>query len=95
MVWVLCRTIVRELYTQRVAGELLMHGHELVVASAGGGELFLGMPNAGKSTLLSCASAAQPKIADYPFTTRVPNLGVCDLVEESAGLVLCDILGLV
>ena len=53
------------------------------------------MPNAGKSTLLSCASAAQPKISDYPFTTRVPNLGVCDLVEESAGLVLCDIPGLV
>ena len=39
MVWVLCRTIVRELYTQRVAGELRMHGHELVVASVGGGEL--------------------------------------------------------
>jgi GTP-binding protein len=56
---------------------------------------FLGMPNAGKSTLLSSASAAKPKIANYPFTTIVPNLGVCDLGEESSGLVLCDIPGLI
>lgn len=55
---------------------------------------FLGKPNAGKSTLLAAASAARPKIADYPFTTIVPNLGVCDL-GDGAGLVLCDIPGLI
>jgi GTP-binding protein len=51
--------------------------------------------NAGKSTLLAAASAARPKIANYPFTTIVPNLGVCDLGDEGAGIVLCDIPGLI
>jgi len=55
----------------------------------------LGKPNAGKSTLLAAASAARPKIANYPFTTIVPNLGVCDIGDEGAGLVLCDIPGLI
>ena len=41
------------------------------------------------------ASAARPKIADYAFTTIVPNLGVCDIGDEGAGLVLCDIPGLI
>ena len=128
-----CGTIVRELHSQKVAGELRKDGEQLIVAKAGRGgrgnaafmthrrtapkfcehgepgaerwlsvELrlvadvgFLGMPNAGKSTLLSVASAAKPKIANYPFTTITPNLGVCDLGEDSSGLVLCDIPGLI
>ena len=126
-------TVVREMLTQKVAGELKEHGQELMVAGGGRGgrgneafktcritapklaergepgaqrwlslELklvadvgFLGKPNAGKSTLLAAASAARPKIADYPFTTIVPNLGVCDIGDEGAGLVLCDIPGLI
>jgi GTP-binding protein len=126
-------TVIRELHTQKLAGELREHGERLLVARGGRGgrgnaafmtqrntapklaergeegakrwlsvELrlvadvgFLGKPNAGKSTLLAAASAARPKIANYPFTTIVPNLGVCDISDEGAGLVLCDIPGLI
>ena len=125
-------TVVRDLKSQKLAGELREDGDRLLVAKGGRGgrgnaafktarrtapklaergepgasrwlglELrlvadvgFLGMPNAGKSTLLAAASAARPKIANYPFTTVVPNLGVCDL-GQGAGLVLCDIPGLI
>jgi len=126
-------TVVRDLKTQKLAGELREDGETLLVARGGRGgrgnaafmtprrtspklaeygepgakrwlsiELrlvadvgFLGVPNAGKSTLLAAASAARPKIANYPFTTIVPNLGVCDIGDEGAGLVLCDIPGLI
>lgn len=126
-------TLVRDLKTQKLAGELRNDGEVLLVAKGGRGgrgnaafltarrtspklaergepgtarwlsvELrlvadvgFLGKPNAGKSTLLAAASAARPKIADYPFTTIIPNLGVCDVGNEGAGLVLCDIPGLI
>lgn len=127
-------TVIRDLLTQKVAGELKHEGETMLVGRGGRGgrgnaafktqrytapkiaergepgaarwlslELklvadvgFLGMPNAGKSTLLASASNAKPKIANYPFTTIVPNLGVCDLGNnDGEGLVLCDIPGLI
>ena len=54
----------------------------------------IGLPNAGKSTLLSCLTMAHPKIDGYPFTTIVPNLGILNLDEED-NLTIADIPGLI
>lgn len=53
----------------------------------------IGFPSVGKSTLISVVSAAKPKIADYPFTTLVPNLGVTHVHDRS--FLLCDVPGLI
>lgn len=125
-------TVVMNVETDEMIGDLTRHGERLLVARGGKGGLgnmhfksstnrsprkalpglpgeerelklelklladvgLLGFPNAGKSTLIRAVSAATPKVADYPFTTLYPNLGVVS-VEAHRSFVIADIPGLI
>ncbi|MFZ5655579.1 MAG: Obg family GTPase CgtA [Pseudomonadota bacterium] len=125
-------TVITNVETDEVIGDLTRHGERLLVAQGGKGGLgnmhfkssvnraprkalpglpgeqrtlklelklladvgLLGFPNAGKSTFIRAVSAATPKVADYPFTTLYPNLGVVS-VEPHRSFVIADIPGLI
>ena len=125
-------TVVINVETDEIIGDLTRHGQRLLVAQGGKGGLgnmhfkssvnrsprkalpglpgdertiklelklladvgLLGFPNAGKSTFVRAVSAATPKVADYPFTTLYPNLGVVS-VEQYRSFVIADIPGLI
>jgi len=125
-------TVVMNVDTDEVIGDMTQHGDRLLVAKGGKGGLgnmhfksstnrsprqalpgeegeqrllklelklladvgLLGFPNAGKSTFIRAVSAATPKVADYPFTTLYPNLGVVS-VEQHRSFVIADIPGLI
>ncbi len=125
-------TMVVNVETDEVIGDLVTQGDRMLVANGGKGGLgnmhfktsvnrsprkalpglpgeervlklelklladvgLLGFPNAGKSTLIRAVSAATPKVADYPFTTLYPNLGVVS-VEKYRSFVIADIPGLI
>jgi GTP-binding protein len=127
-----CGTVVYDLDSEAIIGDLVTPEQTLIVAAGGKGGLgnrhflsnnnrapeyalpgldgekrhlrlelkllaevgIIGLPNAGKSTLISAVSSARPKIADYPFTTLIPNLGVVRK-PTGDGTVFADIPGLI
>ncbi|NCS27858.1 MAG: GTPase ObgE [Microcystis aeruginosa F13-15] len=127
-----CGTVVYDLDSEEIIGDLVTPEQTLIVAAGGKGGLgnrhflsnnnrapeyalpgldgekrhlrlelkllaevgLIGLPNAGKSTLISAVSSARPKIADYPFTTLIPNLGVVRK-PTGDGTVFADIPGLI